>query len=395
MGGASVDVCGGCHGTWFDSGEMFMAFGAAADPSAWDRPETGGVVKAGTLQCPRCEQVVMQAQDVSHEGKHVEIDRCGKCGGIWLDRDEIDRIAAIGDAMRPLLEAARAKAQQELEKLGPVSFRAPMERWKIAAAALLLGLVGLVAYALVRASAPVPEHRTRAIAEEGCPCGCDRSAKMAADLRRQHAPRRVSRSASAGRDDAAPKAIEKALVTIRERENVGYVTERMIQHRLRLLDLAADLRLDVGGGVRPDVAWPAGERCKAPRVGDQSLRVCADLVVHGERTEIVDGHDKLITSCFRLWLEIENLTAEERTLAMPTIDGGAVHFPISRWYVEQGDGQPWSGVLRAGEKIRVNVIGYIPEHIPPGASTRADIALGPLMLHASTDARAVIHLQSL
>jgi Zn-finger nucleic acid-binding protein len=387
MGDAKVDVCGKCRGIFFDSGEMFAASGIAADPSSWDRPETGGVVKEGTLRCPRCEHVVMQAQDVTLDDKHVEIDRCGKCGGIWLDDDELDTIVAIGHAMRPILDAARASAQAALAEMGPVDFRPPPKRWKLALALALLCVAGGVAYKIYQdnysPAAKRAEERWRRDSLEGCPCGCDRSAKMVADLKKE------------GSGDAL-RGIERSLVTIGERENVGYVTERMVQHRLRLLDLAGEM---------PESAYPETrrlmashkraqvERCKVAPVEDDAVRVCAELVVHGERIELVDGADKLITPCFRLWLEIENLGPEARTLAPPAIDGGPIHLPVSRWYEEGGRGEPWDGVVRAGEKVRVNVIGYIPEHVPPRTAIRADVALGSLVIPASTEARAVIELE--
>jgi Zn-finger nucleic acid-binding protein len=379
MGDATVDLCGKCHGTFFDSGEMFMAAGISADPSTWDRAETGGAVKECTLQCPRCESVVMKAQDVAHDGKHVEVDRCGKCGGIWLDKDELDTLVAIGDALRPVVEAARAKARAELEAMGNIDLKkSTVPRWKVAAVLLALGAFVGTIYLLSR---PKYEHppTTRDDNKEGCPCGCDRSAKMAADLRRERA--------------AAPAAIEKSLATIGEREDVGYVTERMVQHRLRLLDLAEELHLDSSAALAH--VRGSRDRCRGGAVEDGTLRVCPELIVHGERTEIVDGHDKLIESCFRLWLEIENLSGEERTLAPVSIDGGAVHLPVSRWYREGGRGEPWNGVLGAREKVRVNVIGYIPEHVAPGTVIQAAIAVDARRLGASAQALAVIHLRKM
>ena len=380
MGDATVDLCGRCHGTFFDSGEMFMAAGIAADPSTWDRAETGGAVKEGALHCPRCDSAVMKAQDVTHDGKHVEVDRCGKCGGIWLDKDELDAIVAIGDALRPVVEAARAKAQAELEAMGTIDLKkSTVPRWKVAAVLVALGAFVGALYLLSRPSTPDHGPRTRVIGEEGCPCGCDRSAKMAADLRMAR--------------EAAPAAIEKSLVTIGERENVGYITERMVQHRLRLLDLSEELHVEPSSALGQ--VSRSRDRCKVATVEDGRLRVCPELVVHGERTEIVAGHDKLIESCFRLWLEIENLTGEERTLAPASIDGGAVHFPVSRWYREGGRGEAWNGVLGAREKVRVNVIGYIPEHVAPGTAITAAISVDALRLGASTEARAVIHLREM
>jgi len=120
-GEAVLDVCGKCGGQFFDSGEMFAAFGIKADPSFWDRAETGGVVKDSTLHCPNCEKFML-VQDVSYGGEHVEIDRCGKCGGIWLDKNEIDQIMTISDKLRPILDAERNKASEDLAKLGSPDF---------------------------------------------------------------------------------------------------------------------------------------------------------------------------------------------------------------------------------------------------------------------------------
>jgi Zn-finger nucleic acid-binding protein len=123
-GQATLDVCGKCGGQYFDSGEMFAAFGIKADPSYWDRPETGGTVKTSTLSCPVCH-ATMLAQDVRYDGKHVEIDRCGGCGGIWLDKGEVETIMAIGEGVRPVVEAEMAQAKKDLAAMGDVSFASP------------------------------------------------------------------------------------------------------------------------------------------------------------------------------------------------------------------------------------------------------------------------------
>ena len=38
-GESILDVCGKCGGQFFDTGEMYGAFGKKADPSLWDRDE--------------------------------------------------------------------------------------------------------------------------------------------------------------------------------------------------------------------------------------------------------------------------------------------------------------------------------------------------------------------
>lgn len=120
-GEALLDVCEKCGGQFFDTGEMFAAFGIKADPSYWDRPETGGTVKDGKRDCPSCE-THMLIQDVAYGGDRVEIDRCGHCGGVWLDRNEIDKIMKISEKLAPVLEAEKKKAQEELDKMGEPDF---------------------------------------------------------------------------------------------------------------------------------------------------------------------------------------------------------------------------------------------------------------------------------
>jgi Zn-finger nucleic acid-binding protein len=124
VGEAHLDVCGKCGGQFFDAGEMFAANGVKADPSYWDRPESGGVVKASDLLCARCG-AHMLGQDVRYGGHQVEIDRCGSCGGIWLDKGEVETLMKISDELAPILEAERAQAQKELDAMGDVSFASP------------------------------------------------------------------------------------------------------------------------------------------------------------------------------------------------------------------------------------------------------------------------------
>jgi Zn-finger nucleic acid-binding protein len=122
-GEAELDVCGKCGGQFFDSGEMFASFGIKADPSYWDRPETGGTVKDSEIHCPLCG-VFMLTQDVKYEDKSVEIDRCGKCGGIWLDKGEVQSIMTISEKLWPVLDEQRRAAQAEADKI-PADFGSP------------------------------------------------------------------------------------------------------------------------------------------------------------------------------------------------------------------------------------------------------------------------------
>jgi Zn-finger nucleic acid-binding protein len=124
VGEATIEVCAKCSGQLFDTGEMFAACGIKADPSYWDRPETGGTVTESALACPSCA-VKLLAQQVKYDDRQVEIDRCGRCGRIWLDKGEVDTIMEISDKLQPVLDAEKAKAQAELAAMGDVGFGSP------------------------------------------------------------------------------------------------------------------------------------------------------------------------------------------------------------------------------------------------------------------------------
>lgn len=120
---AFLDRCPKGHGTFFDQGEMFEALGAAADPSLWDRSETAGAVRPGKIGCPRCS-AQMLLQDIGVSQARVEIDRCGHCGGIWLDHGEAEKLMAIGAGQVDKAFAERRAAQAELDRMSEVDFRA-------------------------------------------------------------------------------------------------------------------------------------------------------------------------------------------------------------------------------------------------------------------------------
>src|SRR5262245_4411294 len=80
----------------------------------------------------------------------------------------------------------------------------------------VLGIVGVIVL-----SGVMERKRARDDAnKEGCPCNCDRSVAMAAEVRAQGG-------------EPGLRAIDESLATISERERGGYITEAMIEHRLR------------------------------------------------------------------------------------------------------------------------------------------------------------------
>jgi hypothetical protein len=198
--------------------------------------------------------------------------------------------------------------------------------------------------------------------EGGCPCGCDRSEKMVAELAAQG-------------DAKALATARRSLAAIGEREHAGYITEAMVQHRLRLRALEA--RLDPADEVfRPALSSPArarrDARAKLPAITADELVISQELLVFGATTERVNGRDKDLRPCFTLWLSLRNTGDERRTLAQPELSG-SVPFAVKRWYLEDTDGSPWDGILEPGKRRSVMVIGYVDENTAPGTSVRASV----------------------
>jgi ribosomal protein L37AE/L43A len=52
-----------------------------------DEEERGKKEEAPAVHCPKCEGSL---KAVSYEG--VQIDRCEKCNGVWLDAGELERL---------------------------------------------------------------------------------------------------------------------------------------------------------------------------------------------------------------------------------------------------------------------------------------------------------------
>jgi Zn-finger nucleic acid-binding protein len=55
--------------------------------------------------CPACKEPL-----IVFELDGVEIDRCLRCGGTWLDSGEIDQLARLGGGSKDPLEAALSSA---------------------------------------------------------------------------------------------------------------------------------------------------------------------------------------------------------------------------------------------------------------------------------------------
>jgi hypothetical protein len=213
--------------------------------------------------------------------------------------------------------------------------------------------------------------------EGGCPCSCDRSQEMTAELR-------------AVGGDSAHDALESSLATIAEREAAGYVTEAMIAHRLRLLTLEHELpstRPAFVAAFTPLV--PTHDR-PLQTIDRDGLRARMELHVHGATTEWIRGREKPLRASFVLAMEIENPTNAARIVRPPSIASSAP-YPISRWYVRDDrgrSGQPWDGKLAPRQRQLVHAIGYVGADLVPKTPIAAAVQFESSTFHLETRARA-------
>ena len=101
-----IDRCPKCSGIWLDQGEL--------NKLLRDRKLSNYLTKhIGTqsksqLVCPRCGWLM----DIE-TAEDVEIDVCLKCGGVWLDCGELEKLKGISKAGFEADELAKAEERWE------------------------------------------------------------------------------------------------------------------------------------------------------------------------------------------------------------------------------------------------------------------------------------------
>jgi Zn-finger nucleic acid-binding protein len=117
-----VDRCTGCGGTWYDVDELRLLKDTEShgnyrwiDMELWRAREEFRPDTQDGLSCPRDGQTMTTA----HYGKSdVQIDICGTCRGIWLDKGEYRKVLAYLDEQvneQPISDYLRSLKDEFLE----------------------------------------------------------------------------------------------------------------------------------------------------------------------------------------------------------------------------------------------------------------------------------------
>lgn len=104
--GVRAERCTWCGGHWLESaGLRVLEVTVEVRFIEWRRlpPEE---IQLRELACPRCQLKTMLKKVRNERDRHVLLDICERCQGVWLDRGELEAIqqmglaAAIVDAVR-------------------------------------------------------------------------------------------------------------------------------------------------------------------------------------------------------------------------------------------------------------------------------------------------------
>ncbi|GMV24594.1 MAG: hypothetical protein AMXMBFR58_06250 [Phycisphaerae bacterium] len=101
--GVSIESCDGCGGEFVSGSEMGRIVRArderfGADHSAWaaGRGPVFGIKDADATTrfcCPQCRVPMNPINYATDSG--VIVDRCGECGGMWLENSELEKIQTL------------------------------------------------------------------------------------------------------------------------------------------------------------------------------------------------------------------------------------------------------------------------------------------------------------
>ncbi|NLS96256.1 MAG: hypothetical protein GXX96_29300 [Planctomycetaceae bacterium] len=98
IAGVELDKCHKCDGIWCDRDEMERLRDLKISEveelleQKYGSPSFHEGKPAGHMRCPRCGEEARLIEYTVSYGKPVNIDRCQRCFGVWLDDRELNAI---------------------------------------------------------------------------------------------------------------------------------------------------------------------------------------------------------------------------------------------------------------------------------------------------------------
>lgn len=93
----TLDMCGGCHGIWFDHGEIKEYLELSEDIP--DKKTALASARPTGMKCGMCaghdELVEIEYSPLEMESGRLHVDYCPGCEGIWIDKDEFVMLEVV------------------------------------------------------------------------------------------------------------------------------------------------------------------------------------------------------------------------------------------------------------------------------------------------------------
>ena len=113
--GIELDKCNKCDGIWFDRGELERLRDIKIDDveevieRRYGKPQYEPGTVDGYMICPTCEDNARLIRFHYTYMNPVDVDRCEKCLGIWLDRGELGAIIGEKKQLDKIEEPVKLK----------------------------------------------------------------------------------------------------------------------------------------------------------------------------------------------------------------------------------------------------------------------------------------------
>lgn len=118
--GVEIETCPVCQGEWLDADELRAVVQRAE--GRFDRQEIAALNQARTdlfsivhtnadrMTCPKCPGQKLTAFNYAATSGII-LDKCPRCGGIWLDHGELERVHALLDEYNGYLYQRKSRTE--------------------------------------------------------------------------------------------------------------------------------------------------------------------------------------------------------------------------------------------------------------------------------------------
>ncbi len=120
LNGVQVHTCDSCRGFWLSKNELEVLkdkipSDAWVDLDIWDDSEKIKATQSNKI-CPVDNNAL---SSLDWDNSHIVIDICKKCNGIWLDRDEFQKVVKYIDdtADRDILYKYKETLKKQIEEI--------------------------------------------------------------------------------------------------------------------------------------------------------------------------------------------------------------------------------------------------------------------------------------